>query len=289
MDPERSLRRPAAALLAALVLTAGAQGQEPIEVEGASPFQQINSFDLAAIGYPGPQGRVVHGDPFGDLTGAMFFNVDRRVLWSPLPYSLTSVSEVAPSLIANDLVMAPSSAGDRDLCLISTATGLWAARYDGATYAFDVASVPGTSAWADAVQLKRRDVDGTQAVVGLLEDGRTVRVSAVDELGETPLFSYTAPLPVLSHDLIDYDGDGGLDVALVTTLGLYVFDPSGPLLRREAVALQKGGVVTFGSSDRERLAFWYENGNGTSYLRVVDGPVTGPELQVGVGPPGWQA
>jgi hypothetical protein len=148
-----------------------------------------------------------------------------------------------------------------------------------------VTSVPGTAVWTDAVQLKRRLADGEEVVSGLLDDGLTVRVSAIDELGETYKFSNTFPIQVMSHDLIDSGGEGQTDIAVVTSVGLFVFDRDGGLLRREQVVLTDGGTVTFGSTDHERLAFWYQNGTGLSYLRVIDGPTTEAEIQLTVQPP----
>jgi hypothetical protein len=281
MLPERlRIPRLSAAVLVITALTlAGGGANGPVLVKY---YNETNSYDLAAIGYPGPQARIVHGDPFGDLTGAMFFNVDRELLWSAMPYTLTSVSEVAPGYIVNDMVMQRDSTDEMDLCLFTDASGLHYAQYDATNNGFTLAAVPGASAWADAKQLRRRVVDGDEVVSGVLTDGKTVRVSEIDETGEALKFSFTSPLPVLSYDLYDVDGDGELDVGVVTTIGLYIFDRDGPLLRREAVALTDGGAETFGNVDRARMAFWYTNDDTTSALLVIDGATTEPEIPLTV-------
>jgi hypothetical protein len=276
-----------AALAAALPAPAAPAPQELIE---PTPYyKSINSFDLAEIGYAGTLGRVVHGDPFGDLVGAMFFLVDGEVLWSPLPYALTSVAPlVAGGVAATDLAVLRDSQDERDVLVLTTASGLSVADYDPTDEAFAIIPLPGTGPWSSATQLKRSALpDGTSALSGLRSNGSTVRVSQVDETGETPLFSVTIPAAVLAHDVIDYHGDGDTDVAVVTTQGCFVFSSAGFILRREMVDLQAGGVVTFEAQGVQRLAFWYQDvGLGRSHLRVIDGLVTEPDLTLVAVPPG---
>lgn len=281
------LPRQALAALASALFTLASSAKH--ELITPTPFyKSINSFDLAAIGYAGVQGRVVHGDPFGDLVGAMFFTVDGAVLWSPLPYALTSVAPVGAGVNATDLAVMRDSQDRQDVLVLTNPNGLSVAAYDQTEEAFTITPLPGTDLWASATQLKRSVLpDGTLVLSGLRSNGSTVLVSQVDETGETLLFPVTIPAPVLAHDLIDYHGDGGTDVAVVTTQGCFVFSSTGFLLRREMVDLQAGGVATFEAQGKQRLALWYQDlAPGRSHLRVIDGPVTEPDFTLVAIPPG---
>lgn len=282
------LPKQAVSALVGAVLAAVSPAKEN-HVEPTVYYGPVNSFDLDLIGYPGVQGRVVHGDPFGDLVGAMFFLVDGEVLWSPLPYALTSAAPLVPGGIqATDLAVMRASDGERDVLVMTTANGLAVATYDAVEGGFTVTPLPGTGPWSSATQLKRHTLpDGTLALSGLRSGGATVHVSHLDETGETPLFSLALPAPLLAHDLVDYHGDGGTDLAVVTSQGMFVFSSAGYLLRREMVDLQAGGVVTFVAQGRQRLAFWYQDlAPGRGHLRVIDGLLTEPDIALSALPPG---
>lgn len=252
---------------------------------------QVNGLDLGGLGFGGAQGRVVFGDPVGDFSGAMFYVVDGEVLWSPVPYALTGAGPLTSTPTpAVDLAVVRAPVRPLDLLYVTDAAGLSVATLNTGGADFDVQQVPGAGVWAGATQLRTRDLGTGPLLAGVLADGKTVRVSQVTPQGETLVSSLSIPLPVLGFDLIDFNGNGTADVAVVTSVGMIVFKFTGGVLRRELVPVASGGVVTFGSQDGERLAFWFEDPTtGLAVLRVVDAGGSEPDLALSAKPPGSPA
>ena len=269
--PDHRTRLACLALAAAALATpAGAQG---------SPGTMTGSYHEALVPSVATQyyGRTAFGDFDGDLLTdiAILRGGTVEFVIGPGMYE-ARMTDVAT---ANDLALAPAGElGPTDGLIVADAGGVHCLEWDGAAQAWSLTTIDGI-AWGGA---RRMEVDlggGSLQLYGLMSDKRAVRRLTWDGVSWTDQLLMTIAADVEELQLFDYDGDGAVELGVMTGYGLGIYEQDGSLLAGYA----PGGVTSVS------IARICQPGTSEEWLAWLLTAATGGQFLVTVGQNGLSA
>ncbi len=226
-------------------------------------------------GSGGSFGRALPGDFDGDgfadvvvqhgLQAVLLYAPDRYGAGSKLKVGCTSLAVAFDPVLGRDVVLTVDRMGlssttlnSADMSVSSTviATGDWE-----------------TAKWLRA----RNEASSDDALVAALrQDGQSIvllELDASSDWAATSLANLSINAPALDGELLDWDGDGQLELAVLTTAGLAIMERNGTLLGSWPQNSTGGHLTAFSENwlSGERLAWHLEGGGGaTEWLTVLD-------------------
>ena len=148
----------------------------------------------------------------------------------------------------------------RDAVALVSSGGLSLHWYDDAQSAMTSQTVV-AGAWSGATAVRTGDMnaDGVEDVVGVASDGLTI----LAQLGSSTAGVFSAgpsfqgPAQINELVLLQWDVDSALELAVLTDLGVELFDADGTSLGQFSAALPGGALCSFGQqgTSRERLVW----------------------------------
>lgn len=180
------------------------------------------------------------------------------------------------SLQANDLdTLVGAAPGGLDAIVFAGPDGVSLGWYDAATRSVATQLVSAAPGHAQYVRAGDLDGDGTPDFAVVEQDGITVTPYLADGAGGfAPGASITASAPCLSLEIVRWDADAAGEIALLTELGVELFDDDGSFETGFPAALPGGALCTLSEAGNpvERLLWITAAAPSTSQFMMTLSP-----------------
>ena len=262
--------RPRARLVAPLlpVLLASAQSQPHEPEDHWANFELVDANRIAwpvGLGGTGPFQRALVGNLTGaDVPCAVVLKGGRAVL-AYQPSLMTGLVELGTSELL-DVAVLPGPAGGPDAVIGASATGL---RHLSLASGSLVETGVGSAAWSGARRVRVFDLQpavGALDVLGLDAEGDDVLIATWEEGAVAAERSFRAGGVGIDLEVLDWDDDGGLEIAVLTDIGVNVFELDGTFVENVRLVHPGGAMAALRarSGGRDHLAWSTLSPNGTT-------------------------
>lgn len=213
--------------------------------------------------------RTDHGDFDGDGVHDMIVQrgTSLEVLLAPGLYDHTMI---VPEVVSCYGVAPVAPDTSKDILLVSTSVGLEQLVLDPVTATWSSSLI--STRWDDAALIEVHPMEGTVAVLGVMDDMRTVRCAyrLNGQWFEQPVLVH--PETIRDLAVFEWDGGGQIEIAIASDSALWVYDSIGVLRKSfpvgdaESVAI---GRLELPMSVRDGLAWIVTRTEGIQQLIVL--------------------